>query len=59
MTAIVVRYGASSGNRDHDYFRPECGECGWTGAMYSNRTIEGRQLANRDAVDHNTTHHPA
>ena len=50
--ARVVRLSAPSGNRDNDYFRPECRECDWHGAAYSNRTIEGRELADRDARQH-------
>lgn len=57
MPALVVRLWAPSGNRDNDYFQPLCGECNWRGATYSNRTIEGRQLAERDTFDHNQTHH--
>lgn len=52
MTAIVVRHHAPSGNRDHDYFQPMCSACGWHGATYSNRTIEGSTLAARDARGH-------
>ena len=51
MSATVVRYKAPSGNRDNDYFYAEC-PCGWTGAYHSNRTVEGRRLAERDARLH-------
>ena len=51
-TAQVVRLLAPSGNPDNDYFRPQCDACNWHGPMYSNRTIEGRQLAERDARQH-------
>lgn len=51
ITATVKRVPAPSGNRDADYFQPVC-VCGWQGANYSNRTIEGRQLAAKHAADH-------
>ena len=51
-TARVVRLSAPSGNRDNDYFQPQCDTCNWHGASYSNRTIEGRELADRDARQH-------
>ena len=51
-TARVVRLSAPSGNRDNDYFQPQCDACNWHGASYSNRTIEGRELADRDARQH-------
>ena len=51
-TARVVRLLAPSGNSDYDYFCPRCDACNWHGASYSNRTIEGRQLAERDARRH-------
>ena len=50
--ARVVRLSAPSGNRDADHFRPTCPHCGWSGVHYSNRTIEGRRLAERDAERH-------
>jgi hypothetical protein len=52
MTATVTRLPAPSGNRDNDHFRPECPACGWKGALHSNRTVEGRSLAERDAREH-------
>lgn len=59
MISSVRRHHAPSGNRDHDYFRAECTSCDWTArAMHSNRTIEGRALAQRDADDHNRARHP-
>jgi len=52
MTASVERYSAPSGNRDADMFRATCA-CGWKSlAWHSNRTIEGRALAERDATEH-------
>lgn len=51
MTTTVKRLSAPSGNRDADYFQPAC-TCGWTGAAYSNRTIEGRTLAEKRATEH-------
>lgn len=49
----VRRLAAPSGNRDNDYFRAECGSCGWVArGMHSNRTVEGRRLADRDAAGH-------
>ena len=48
----VVRYFAPSGNTDADYFSPRCDVCGWSGAFHSNRTIEGRRIAERQATDH-------
>lgn len=51
MTTTVTRLRAPSGNRDNDYFQPTC-TCGWKGATHSNRTIEGRRLAHRDAEAH-------
>lgn len=50
MSAIVRRIRAR-GNPDHDYWQPGC-ECGWAGALYSNRTVEGRDLAERHADQH-------
>lgn len=53
MTASVDRYRTPSGNRDEDRFRATCSACGWTSlAWHSNRTIEGRRLAERDAKEH-------
>lgn len=48
----VKRHPAPSGNRDSDYFQAVCGGCGWSGGMHSNRTIEGRGLADRDDAGH-------
>lgn len=57
-TAAVRRYRAPSGNPDADYFYAACHTCDdWKGAMYPNRTIEGRRLAARDAADHNAARH--
>lgn len=51
-TATAVRIPAKSGNRDNDYWQAKC-DCGWVDpALYSNRTIEGRTLAERNAGDH-------
>lgn len=55
--AHVERYRSPSGNPDHDYWLPRCPKCPWTGAYYSNRTIEGRSLAQRDAEDHYRARH--
>lgn len=49
--ARVVRIAAKSGNRDNDYFRAVC-PCGWKGSPHSNRTAEGRRLADRDVAQH-------
>lgn len=58
MTAAVKRVSAPSGNRDSDRFQAVCSECGWaSNALHSNRTVEGRTLAERDAKDHNTARH--
>lgn len=46
------RIAAPSGNRDADYFQPACASCQWKGAHYSNRDVEGRRLAARDADRH-------
>jgi len=51
MGAEVRRLAAASGNRDNDYFRAQC-SCGWKGSPHSNRTVEGRRLAERDARNH-------
>lgn len=52
-TATVDRYRTPSGNRDEDRFRAICAACGWKSlAWYSNRTVEGRRLAERDAKEH-------
>lgn len=51
-TATVTRHRAPSGNRDADSFAATCERCGWTGASHSNRTIEGKSLAERDAQQH-------
>lgn len=54
--AFVSRIPAPSGNTDNDHFRAGC-TCGWLGtAFYSNRTVEGRRLARRDADDHARSH---
>lgn len=50
-TATVKRHKAPSGNRDNDYFQAVC-SCEWSGGMHSNRTVEGRSLAERDRDDH-------
>lgn len=51
--ATAVRIPAKSGNRDNDYWQAKCGDCGWVDpALYSNRTIEGRELAQRNAAEH-------
>lgn len=57
MTAITHRQVSPSGNRDNDYFQAECSACNWTGAAYSNRTAEGRQLAERATAEHNRARH--
>jgi hypothetical protein len=49
--ATVKRLPAPSGNRDSDYFQPVCA-CGWQGALHSNRTVEGRTIAQRAASEH-------
>lgn len=51
-TATAVRIKAPSGNRDNDHWQAACGACPWKGALYSNRTVEGRTLADRDATGH-------
>lgn len=51
MIATVKRIAAKSGNRDNDYFQAVC-VCGWSGAFYSNRTVEGRSLAAKHASQH-------
>jgi len=51
--ATVERYRAPSGNRDEDRFRAVHAACGWRSlGWHSNRTIEGRGLAERDAREH-------
>jgi hypothetical protein len=56
-TAEARRLHAPSGNRDNDYWQAEC-SCGWTSsAVHSNRTVEGRALADRDAADHMAARH--
>lgn len=57
MSAQVVRQVAPSGNRDGDYFYAVCEAHEWAGAFYSNRTVEGRTLADRDAAAHNRARH--
>lgn len=54
-TAVAHRIAAKSGNRDNDYWQAKCPACPWVGGFHSNRTIEGRRLADRDAAGH--THH--
>lgn len=55
----VKRHRAPSGNRDADYFQAVC-TCGWPGGgVHSNRTVEGRRLAERDAADHQAAQHPS
>lgn len=48
--AKVTRH-RRGGLGDNDYFQATCG-CGWKGPLNSNRTIEGRKLAERDARNH-------
>jgi hypothetical protein len=50
LTATVKRH-RRGGMGDNDYFQALC-SCGWKGAPNSNRTIEGRKLAERDARNH-------
>lgn len=51
--AEVERYRAPSRNRDEDRFRAVHPACGWRSlAWHSNRTVEGRRLAERDAREH-------
>lgn len=58
MNATVKRHRAPSDNRDADYFQAVCSECGWKDpAMYSNRTVEGRTLAERNAKEHDRARH--
>lgn len=53
VTATVTRLTAPSGNPDADRFQAACAACGWVDpALYSNRTVEGRRLAHRDAEQH-------
>lgn len=52
MTAAVIRIKARSGNPDSDYWQPKCAICGWSGATYPNRTIEGRRIASERAGEH-------
>jgi len=47
----AVRIPAPSGNRDSDHWQAQC-PFGWKGALHSNRTIEGRRLAAREAQEH-------
>jgi hypothetical protein len=56
-TVTVKRLRAPSGNRDADRFQAVC-SCGWRArATHSNRTAEGRSLAERDAEDHQRAQH--
>lgn len=51
--AVAVRLPAQSGNHDNDYWQAQHAACGWKDtARYSNRTIEGRTLAERNAAEH-------
>lgn len=52
QTAVAHRIPAKSGNRDNDYWQAKCPQCPWVGGFHSNRTIEGRTLAERDASEH-------
>lgn len=53
LATNVDRYRAPSGNRDEDRFRATCPDCGWKSlAWHSNRTIEGRKVAEREAAQH-------
>jgi hypothetical protein len=56
-TAYAKRIPARSGNRDNDYWQATCNTCPWKGALSSNRTTEGKRLAQRDADDHNQAVH--
>lgn len=51
-TATAVRISAPSGNRDNDYWQAQCSSCSWKGSSHSNRTVEGKSLAERDAEQH-------
>jgi hypothetical protein len=42
-------------NARRTYVSPKC-SCGWTGVNYPTRTVEGQQLAERDAADHAYAH---
>lgn len=51
--ATIKRYRAPSGNRDEDRFRAVHAACGWRSlAWHSNRTVEGRRIAEREAQQH-------
>lgn len=53
QAATVERYRSPSSNRDDDRFRAVCNSCDWKSlGWHSNRTIEGRRLAERDAAQH-------
>lgn len=57
-TARADRIRSASGDRDYDYWQATCDACPWQAlAMHSNRTIEGRRLAERDANEHNAEYH--
>lgn len=59
MPATVRRIFAPSGNRDADYFQAVCPEHpSWISGTHSNRSVEGRSLADRDRDDHNAARHP-
>lgn len=58
MPATVKRHKAPSGNPDADRFQALCAEHpGWITAAHSNRTVEGKSLAERDRVEHNRFAH--
>ena len=43
--AKAIRIRSKSGNPDSYHWQPVCEVCGWEGAYYSNRTIDGRNTA--------------
>lgn len=45
-----------TGGPDTGYTTATCRDCGWSSPAYSRRTIEGRELAERDAARHMAAH---
>jgi membrane protease subunit (stomatin/prohibitin family) len=52
MTASIARRRVPGTNRDYDLWFAVCHECGWRSDYFSNRTIQGRQVAQDRADSH-------
>lgn len=55
VTVTVQQSGRADGSRDPGHVIAAC-SCGWRGVLHSTRTVEGHDLAERDADDHRYAH---